>query len=246
MRRSIGASSLLMVLLLGGGCSSLERFKAFRHTIEIDHDTLDAAAPVTSVANPYPIDLEVDGFLGDDRRFLAAIVEALDEHPGLDVKRIAYRAGKVPLSIGRRSPAPSPTQVRISGRHVFSGDLRNAFIAFPGMIFFTPVWLGYYWQLDYTFEAELSVQGTKSSVRREVQVCFRERNCRRSALFHLWPSTGILGTQFVLGVFMAPAMCFFHTSDTLGPLLEAMKPRFGGTFAAEVFREVTKRRREGS
>ena len=112
------------------------------------------------------------------------------------------------------------------------------------MIPFVPVWFGYGWEVEFEFVQQVTLKGVAHPpTRRVAEVAFRERNSQRSSTFHLWPFTGVLGVQFVMGIVMTPLMCLYDADDTTKPLLAALGPRFGRTFAGEVYRELERRAR---
>jgi len=68
----------------------------------------------------------------------------------------------------------------------------------------------------------------------------REKNAPRSIAFHYWPSNGVLGTQFALGVFMSLALINYEPEYSTPVLLKALGPEFGQSFAKAIYRALAK------
>lgn len=210
------------------GCSPFDRWEALRHRIEIERDTLGPAPPAPGPAEKLAVDLDVRGYAGDARPFLLSWIQALDRHPRLDVRGIVLEGAVAGTGPHRTREEPGDVLLTLDCRPVFDGRLSNVLVAFPGMIPFLPLWLGYTWDGTVDVEATAVVAGRKPvSVARSFSVTAIERNARRTAFFHLWPSTGFGGTQFALGFFFAPSLAFYDGEWTTPVLVDALEPRLG-------------------
>ena len=239
--RQVRVALLLSAAFLLAGCSSSQRWAFLRHSVVVDHDTLDSDESWTSPPpnRVYSVGVEVGGFEGDNRHFLAAILEAIDAHPGLKLRRWKLRGKEAHVYPTRTDPRPERLRIELKCATVFCGSPLNALVAFPGMIPFLPVYWGYSWELDLAVTGRVLCKNrTLASFRKAVHVEFREKNARRSAVFHLWPSTGFFGVQFIMGFFLAPRMSFYESDETTPVLIEALQPRLGRTFAHFLYRQV--------
>lgn len=230
---------LLAAVGLGGGCAVHQELKRLEHTIDVLEETLVDPAPVES-RTPVPVDLLAEGFGGDPRHVLAAVVAGLERHGALDLRRMAYKGDQANFGKRRRREGPpSPVALRLSCRFEGTGSAQNWPIAFPGMFVFLPVWLGYRFEAAIDVEARLVVLGREQPpVAQRVEVAFRERNARRSALFHIWPMTGFYGTQFLIGLALAPTMPFYHSEETTPALVKALEPRLGDGLAGPIVHAI--------
>lgn len=237
----------MVVALLGSGCTE-SRFEFLRHSVEVDRDPLCDVACKPDKGR-FAVDLRVENFAYDDRLFLEAMIQGLRDHPGLEVRTLtaegaeAFRAPRILRAKGAPPPKPAPRVVELGVSHEFSGHWWNTFLAFPGMIPLLPAWRGYDYDLDMAFSGRVAPRGSDawSDFSRELRWEFREMNHPRSAAFHIWPSTGIYGTQFVLGLVMSPLMCFYDPQYGTEILVKALQPRFGRWFASEVYRRLAAR-----
>jgi hypothetical protein len=207
----------LLALVLLTGCHALDEAPEYlRQRVEVTEDNLDAA-PERRGNLFGAIDLTVTGSDAESAPFLDAI-----------------RAGYV------RPQEPATSHVTLSCRPSFSASPWNALIAFPGMIPFAPIWLGYGYTarlaLDWTIDAEgvPQIEG-----HRDLVIVFREKNARRSAIFHIWPSTGFFGTQFVLGLVLAPTFLRYD-EETTPFLVREIGPRLAATVSAAIARDLAR------
>lgn len=235
---------LLLALLLacglaGEGCAVQEELKRLEHAVDVLEDTLAEPAPVAS-RTPVPVDLVVVGFGGDARHVLAAVVDGLERAGALELRRMAYEGDQAAFGRRRRRDGPpSPVALRLTCRFEGTGSLQNWPIAFPGMFAFLPVWLGYRFDAAIEVEAHVVALGrARAPVAQRVDVALRERNARRSALFHVWPLTGFYGTQFLIGLALAPTMPFYDAEETTPALVAALEPRLGRCLAGPIVAEV--------
>lgn len=237
-----GAATLAVVLLsglAGGGCAVHQELKRLEHAIDVLEDSLVDPAPVES-RTPVPVDLVAEGFEGDARHVLAAVIDGLERTGALDLRRMAYAGDQANFGRRRRRDGPpSPVALRLACRFEGTGSLQNWPLAFPGMFIFLPVWLGYRFDAAIDVEVRLTVQGRElPPVAQRVEVAFRERNARRSALFHIWPMTGFYGTQFLIGLALAPTMPFYDSEETTPALVKALEPRLGDCVAGPIVQAI--------
>jgi len=231
---------LLVTIAPLAGCVSTETSEFFRERVEVTSDDLDETPPEDAIER-VPLDLEITGYEGDRAPLLDALVHGLESDPGLALGRVDYRGELASRAQALRSLAPiarpSSTLARLSCEPRFSASAWNGLIAFPGMLPFLPIWLGYGWDMELSVEWTIFVDGKLAARgRRSIEVSFREKNARRSAVFHLWPSTGFLGAQFVFGLVLAPTFLFYDAEATTPLLVQALEPRLGRTIAAALRR----------
>lgn len=247
MRRLL---TLVVALAPLAGCASLsdpDVAALIRESVEITADDLAVAAPSSATA-VVAIDLEVAGYEQDPAPLLDSIVRGFERHPGLVVANAHYEGGLAWRPNGLRALQGPPGEasdrrVRLACRPRFAASGWNGFIAFPGMIAFLPMWLGYGWEMKLDVEWSIATgtfwtEETTEPARRRLEVSFREKNAHRSALFHLWPSTGFYGTQFVLGLVLATTFWFYDAEETTPLLVRALEPRLGWTVADWVRRDL--------
>lgn len=238
--------ALVALTLAASGCTSWQQLEEdlFAPCVVLDRDDL-GPAPAPAACPPgeaRALDLEVVGFEGDARHFLAAVVAGLDAHPGLAVGGRSYQGQQASFGARRAPEASAPCTLRLSCQPRFGGSWTNALVAFPGMIPFLPMWVGYSFELELALSWEV-VAPAPAPPRawpaggRRVTVRFREQNARRSALFHLWPTTGTYGLQFLLGLVLAPTLCFYD-GETTPHLVEALQPRLGQVVADAIHRDL--------
>jgi len=241
---------LLLLALVLAGCSAQEQRELIGYRIELLEDSLgEVAAPGSASVGPTgtAIDVEVlcDDFEGDARHVLAAVVDALDTHPALHLTSLRYRGDQASFGRRRYGEHRAPLELRLSCRFEADGATGNAFVAFPGLWLFLPIWVGYRWDAAITVEVRVVRTGEPAAVgpgaTRTATVAFREHSPRRSALFHLWPSTGTLGLQFVLAMVLAPTFWFYEGEETTPALVRALSPRLGRMFAQFAVDEALRR-----
>ncbi len=152
--------------------------------------------------------------------------------------RVDYKGEWATRAIARRgveTSAPSATRLRIECVPDGTASAWNGLIAFPGMLPFLPIWLGYGWDMNLAVTWTIEREGERTVTgHRTVHVAFRERNAHRSAVFHLWPTTGFVGVQFVMGLVLAPTFWSYDAEATTPLLAEAIGPRLGWTIAGAV------------
>jgi hypothetical protein len=103
------------------------------------------------------------------------------------------------------------------------------------MIPFLPLLLGFRYDMTLDVEASVRVQdGPACVLLRRIEATFREQGPPRSRLCYFWPSTGTLGTQFVLGLFMAPFMIPYDGEHTTALLVRTLEPRLGRRIASDI------------
>jgi hypothetical protein len=234
--RGLGvALGALLALVPLGGCSIAEQRERFAHRLDLVEDTLGAPPSPRAEGPPVEVDLVCDRFEGDARLVLAALVEALDHDPRLRLQSLRYQGHDASSGRRRRALGRAPLEVHLRCDIDASGSALNPLIAFPGMIAFAPMWLGYRWDVELRLEARTLVRGRPGPARtRTFEVAVRDRNAPRSALFHLWPLTGFFGTQFVLGLVLAPTMLFYDGEETTPLLVTTLGPRLGRALAGPV------------
>jgi hypothetical protein len=226
----------LLLLLLGlSGCSAVQQQELLQHRIDLVHDTLGHPPPSRADDEPVVVDVVCQGFEDDARHVLFAVIDALDAHPGLRLATLRYEGREASFGRRRRGEPTAPLALRLTARTAWSGSAQNPVLAFPGMLWFLPMWLGYRWDGAITVEAHVTAAGAPLPARSwTAEVAFRERNAPRSALFHLWPTTGFYGVQFVLGLVLAPTFLFYDAEETTPALVKALGPRLGRSFAAHI------------
>jgi hypothetical protein len=217
------------------GCSAAEQRELLGYELDVLEDSLgEVAAPTSASVGPTGTAIDVE-FEGDARHVLAAVVDALDAHPALHVTSLRYRGDEAAFGRRRWGESRAPLELRLRCRLAADGTFGNALVAFPGLWLFLPIWLGYRWDAAITVEVRVVRTGEPAAIgpgaERTVTVAFRERSSRRSALFHLWPSTGTLGIQFVLALVLAPTFWFYEGEETTPALVQALSPRLGRYFA---------------
>lgn len=239
-----------LLALLVAGCSAQEQRELIGYRLDLLEDSLgEVAAPGSASVGPTgtAIDVEVlcDDFVGDARHVLAAVVDALDAHPALHLTSLRYRGDEASFGRRRYGERRAPLELRLSCRYEADGATGNPLVAFPGLWIFAPVWLGYRWDVAITVEVRVVRTGEAAAIgpgaTRTATVAFRERSPRRSALFHLWPSTGTLGLQFVLALALAPTFWFYEGEETTPALVKALSPRLGRMFAQFAVDEALRR-----
>lgn len=225
----------LVLALLGSGCSAVQQQELLRHRIDLVHDTLGHPPAFRPVDEPVLVDLVCEGFEGEARHVLFAVVDALEAHPAVKLATMRYEGAEAAFGRRRRGDPSAPLTLHLRARADWSGSAQNPALAFPGMLWFLPMWLGYRWEGTITVEARVVMHGAPLPARTwTADVVFRERNAPRSALFHLWPTTGFYGLQFVLGLVLAPTFLFYDAEETTPALVAALGPRLGRSFAARI------------
>ncbi|HZV02339.1 MAG TPA: hypothetical protein VFF73_36870 [Planctomycetota bacterium] len=225
----------LLALVVLAGCHALDEApEYFRERVEVTGDDLDAAP--RQPAELGPLDLTVTGYDAESAPFLDAILDVLEP----DVASVEFQGPWASRGEARRG-RPSPRadrRVTIACRPTFSASPWNPLVAFPGMIPFLPVWLGYGYTARLALDWSIDADGARRiEGHRDIEVAFREKNARRSAIFHLWPSTGFFGTQFVLGLVLAPTFLVYD-EDATPLLVHEIGPRLGATVAAALGRDL--------
>lgn len=225
--------------LAQAGCKGIDPRTTFVHEVDVlDHD-LDRAWSPSRPGNPWAFDLVVEGYEGGARTALDAGIAAVTSHPGLRPAAVTLHGADAPPR--RREPAPpGRTVVRLACDVTGDGPWTNALVAFPGMFAFLPVWRGYAWEVAVVAEAWVERDGLVVASERTAQrLAVRERNATRSALFHMWPSTGFFGTQFVLGLVLGPTMVRW-SDETTPVVVEATRELLGRTLANLVHRALAR------
>jgi hypothetical protein len=230
---------ILVFILLGSGCTD-GRLSYLDHKMVIDKDNLTVES-FSPKRGQFDIDLQIVGFERDRRLFYTEILNAIKEHPGLSIRNLsgtgmeAFRLPKIKQS---RSALWT---VKIELCHEFIGHWWNYFMGFPGMVLITPTWWGYYYELDMrcTGEIQRVGRGTVTLFEADKFIELREKNAPRSVAFHYWPSNGVLGTQFALGVFMALDLMYYKRQYSTPLLIKVLGKRFGQSFASDIYRQLS-------
>lgn len=227
--------SVVLAALVVSGCSAVEQQEHLQHRIDVVDDTLGHPPLARPDGEPVTVDLVCTGFEGDARHVLFAVVDALEADPRVTLATMRYEGAQAAFGRRRRGEPAAPVALELTARAAWSGSAQNPLLAFPGMLWFLPMWLGYRWEGAITVEARLTVEGAPRPPRAwTAEVAFRERNAPRSALFHLWPTTGFYGVQFLLGLVLAPTFLFYDAEETTPALVAALEPRLGRSFASRI------------
>jgi hypothetical protein len=238
--------NLILIVVLASplaGCTSAERAveELVHARVDISSDDLDAAPPPPST-DSLRVDLVVRDYEARTAPFLDAIVSGIENDTAFSVAHVDYKGEWASRGIARRqvvASAPAVARLEIECVPDGSASVANGFIAFPGMLPFLPIWLGYGWDMNLAVRWTLERAGERDVPgERTVKVAFRERNARRSAIFHLWPSTGFLGVQFVMGLVLAPTFWSYDDEATTPLLAETIGPRLGWTISSAVRRSL--------
>lgn len=220
------------------GCSN-GRFTLYDHKVKVDKTSLDDAS-MDAKAGRFAVDIAVTDFEGEDRLFLTPVIAAIREHPGLEIRTLDVRGDQAYAAPKIRSPKKAPHELTLALDVRFSGHWYNWPIGFPGMFPYVPVYLGYYYDCDLLFKSRLRGPDRKrfTELGHEVRVAFRDLNPPRSAAWHIWPTNGVLGTQFVIGFFAAPFMWGYSGQYTTEKVAEAIGEDLGRHFAGRLYKAL--------
>lgn len=230
---------LALVALCALSACSNGRFTLYDHKVEIDRTNLDDA-PMSAEAGRFAVDIEVLDFEGEERLFLSPVITAIQEHPGLEIKTLTVRGLQSYAAPTIQSDEKAPHELSLAIDTSYSGHWYNWPIGFPGMFPYVPVYLGYYYDCDLLFKSRLRRpdQDQFVDLGHEVQVAFRDLNPPRSAAWHIWPTNGVLGTQFVIGFFAAPFMWGYSGQYTTEKLAEELGENLGRHFAGRLYKAL--------